>query len=151
MVSVEARGDLRGHPSSPPGRAGVPWLLLAILLLAIFVRLYWAQTEVRVLQGEEPEYTRLAENLLKRHAYVGLFEGPQLMYPPLLPALVAAGSVLTGDWETAGHPVTFVAGVALVLAVFALAQLLYGSCVALIAAALTACYPVLIALSGPVY
>jgi 4-amino-4-deoxy-L-arabinose transferase-like glycosyltransferase len=151
MVSVEARGDLRGHLSSPPGRAGFPWFLLAILLLAIVVRLYWVQTEVRVLQGEEPEYTRLAENLLKRHAYVGLFEGPQLMYPPLLPALVAAGSFLTGDWETAGHPVTFVAGVALVLAVFALAQLLYGSRVALIAAALTACHPILIDLSGAVY
>ena len=35
-------------------------------------------------------YVRIAENLLNRGGYVGLFEGPELVIPPFFPVLLGA-------------------------------------------------------------
>lgn len=126
-------------------------LLGLILLLAFFLRLYWVFHHSAVLQGEEGEYTRLAENLARGHGYVGMFEGPQLMYPPLFAVLIAAASSITSSVAAAGRFVSVAGGLVLVLAVFLIARSMYGSRVALIAAMLSACHPLLIFLSGVTY
>lgn len=127
------------------------WLVLLILLLAASLRVYWIAQEIPLLQGEECEYTRLAQNLVRSHTYVGMLEGPQLMYPPLFATLLGAGSLITRNFGAAAHGVPLVAGLTLVLAVFALARLHYGPRVGLIAAMLAACHPLLIALSGAAF
>jgi len=127
---------------------GVRLPLLLILLLGVVIRVYWVAHEIPLLQGEECEYSRLAQNLVQTHRYVGMREGPQLLYPPLFATLLGAGYLVTGHAEVATHGVPLVAGLLLILAVFALARLNYGPRVGLIAAALTACYPLLTALSG---
>jgi 4-amino-4-deoxy-L-arabinose transferase-like glycosyltransferase len=123
-------------------------LVLLILVLAAMLRLYWVAREIPILQGEECEYTRLAQNLVRSQTYVGMLEGPQLMYPPFFASLLGAGYLITGNFGAAAHAVPLAAGLALVLAVFALARLHYGPRVGLIAATLAACHPLLIALSG---
>jgi 4-amino-4-deoxy-L-arabinose transferase-like glycosyltransferase len=123
-------------------------LVLMILLLAASLRVYWIVREIPVLQGEECEYARLAQNLVRTHTYVGMLEGPQLMYPPLFATLLGAGYLIARDYGVASHGVPLVAGLALVLGIFGLARLHYGPRVGLIAAMLAACHPLLIALSG---
>jgi 4-amino-4-deoxy-L-arabinose transferase-like glycosyltransferase len=127
------------------------WSLLPVLVLALLLRMYWVQHGIPVLQGEECEYTRLAEDLRGHHRYDGLFEGPELMYPPFFPALVAVASFVTRDFEAAGRLVSVLAGLALVVAVWGVTRHLYGVRAGLVAATLAACHPVLIALSGTAY
>jgi 4-amino-4-deoxy-L-arabinose transferase-like glycosyltransferase len=123
-------------------------LVVLILVLAASLRLYWVAREIPLLQGEECEYTRLAQNLVRSHTYVGMLEGPQLMYPPLFASLLGAGYLITRNFGAAAHAVPLAAGLVLVLAVFGLARLHYGPRVGLMAATLAACHPLLIALSG---
>ncbi len=127
---------------------GVRLLVLLVLVLAASLRLYWVVREIPILQGEECEYVRLAQNLVRTHTYVGMLEGPQLMYPPFFATLLGAGSLLARNYEQAAHGVPLFAGVALVLAVFGLARLHYGPRVGFIAAMVAAGHPLLIALSG---
>src|SRR5262245_44550781 len=148
MVLTGAPGNGRCSPARSL-RVHLP--ILSILVLAALVRLSWVLHEVSVLQGDETEYTRLARNLVEARTYVGMMEGPQLMYPPLFPAVIAAGSFVAGSYDTGGRLVALVAGLALVLATFGLAREMYGARVGLLAATLVACHPVLIALSGVVY
>jgi len=124
------------------------WPVLAILVLALSLRLFWILHEVPVLQGDEAEYARLAENLVKRHGYLGMREGPQVMYPPFFPALIAAASVVVESYEVGGRLITVLGGLMLIVAVFAVGTEMYGRGIGLLAAALAACHPVLIALSG---
>jgi 4-amino-4-deoxy-L-arabinose transferase-like glycosyltransferase len=149
VVLLPTDRDGSSRSSSPARHAR--WLLITLLVLALSARLYWILHDVPVLESEECEYTRLAQTLWEHHRYVGLREGAQLVYPPLLPVLVAVGFSVTGSYETAGRGVAFLAGLALVLAAFGLAQHMYGSRVAVIAATLAAGHPALIALSGAVY
>jgi hypothetical protein len=125
--------------------------LLAILFVAAVLRVFWLWHESRVVEGDECEYLRLAENLVATHRYVGLFEGPELIYPPLFPILVAAVAQVTSSYPAAGEVVSFVAGMWLVWGVFLLARNVYGTRVGLVAAILAACHPALIELSGAIY
>jgi 4-amino-4-deoxy-L-arabinose transferase-like glycosyltransferase len=127
------------------------WSVLAILVLASITRLFWIRHDVHVVTGDEGEYLRLAENLVRAHTYVGLFDGPQLMYPPLFSLLIAACSRLTGSYPAAGELVSFIASLVLVAAVFGLARTLYGTRVGIIAAIVAACHPALIELSDAIY
>ena len=125
------------------------WIVFS-LALALVLRLYWLLHKFPVLGGEECEYLRLAENLIHRHTYVGLFEGPQVMYPPLLPLLIALVSPLTSTFEMAGEVVTLFSGMLLVFEVFILVRYLYGTRVGIIAGTIASCHPVLISLSGTI-
>jgi len=78
-------------------------------------------------------------------------EGPELVYPPLLPLLIAALSFPAGGFEAAARVVALIGGMALVAAIFVLTRHLYGRRVALIAAALAAAHPLFISLSTAVY
>jgi len=127
-------------------------LFLLIILLAGFVlRLTWWLTETPVISLEGAEYVRMAENLFAGHGLVGNFEGPETMYTPLLPVLTAAAMVLVHDGRLAGQLVALAFGIALIPVAYFLARLLYGTRVALIAAALVAAHPVLVKLSGSIY
>ena len=121
-------------------------LASGMLLAGIGLRVYWAARYGAVLVG--CEYVRIAENLLNNRAYVGLGEGPELMFPPFFPVLLIVGSFLAGSVEGAARLIPVLAGGLLVLVVFALARLVYGLRVALVAAVLTALHPVLIDLSS---
>jgi 4-amino-4-deoxy-L-arabinose transferase-like glycosyltransferase len=121
-------------------------LALGILVAAVVLRAYWAVHYGTVLLG--CEYVRIAENLLTNRTYVGLGEGPELMFPPFFPVLLTLGSFLAGSVEGAARLIPVLAGVLLVPVAFALARLVYGLRVALGVAALTALHPVLIDLSS---
>ncbi len=134
-----------------PRRQPSTVMFSTILVAAVALRGYWAIHHGSVLEGNGCEYARIAENLVKHGAYVGLSGEPELMFPPLYPILLALGSLIAGSVDGATRLVPFLAGVLLVPAVFALARLLYGPRVALGAAALTAFHPLLIDLSGSAF
>jgi 4-amino-4-deoxy-L-arabinose transferase-like glycosyltransferase len=119
---------------------------LGILAAAVVLRIFWSVHQSTVLVG--CEYVRIAENLLNSGTYVGLFEGPALMFPPFFPVLLVFGSFLAGSTEGAARLIPVLAGVALVPVAFTLARLMYGLRVAFGVAALTALHPVLIDLSS---
>src|SRR5262249_46138846 len=125
------------------------WIALSIVL-GFVLRLYWLVHKFPVLNGEECEYLRLAENLIHLHTYVGLFEGPQVMYPPLFPLLIAVVSPLTRTFETAGEAISLFGGMLLVFEVFILVRYIYGIRIGIIAGTIASCHPVLISLSGTV-
>jgi 4-amino-4-deoxy-L-arabinose transferase-like glycosyltransferase len=137
------------QPDAPRGRQPSPTVLLGILIAAgALLRGYWAITHGALLEGNACAMARIAENLLAHGTYVGLYEGPELMYPPFFPMLLALGSLFIGSVPGAARLVPFLAGVLLVPVMFALARLVYGVRIALIAAALVTFHPVLVDLSG---
>lgn len=125
-------------------------VLVTILLTALAVRGYWALHGDPVLDGNGCEYARIVRNLLTHRAYVGLFEGPELMFPPVFPFLLAVGARVAGSLDLSLRVVPVLAGLLLVPAVFALARLVYGVRVALGAAALVALHPLLVDVSRAV-
>jgi 4-amino-4-deoxy-L-arabinose transferase-like glycosyltransferase len=131
-------------------RVAEDWAILALLLLALILRLTWIAFEIPIVQGDECEYLRIAENLLHEHRYAGLYEGLELVYPPLFPILIALLSLATPDIEAAGTAVGLLSGLALVAATYALARQLYGSRAGVLAATLVAVHPTLIQLSGTI-
>jgi len=157
--SVKCRAEIR-LPAGDPGLrvdrrdvratriAGDLIGLSVILIAAVALRGYWVIQHATVLEGNGCEYVRIAENLIKHGAYVGLYEGPELMFPPFFPISLALGSLLTGSVDSAARLVPVISGVLLVPAVFTLARLMYSPRVALFAAALIAFHPLLIDLSS---
>ena len=138
-------------PNALASRTSSAWSVLAILVLASIARFIWIRHDLHVATGDECEYLRLAENLVKAHSYAGLFEGPQLMYPPLFSLLIAGFSVVTGSFAAAGELVAFVASIVLVVGVFGLAREMYGGRIGLLAGIVAACHPALIELSDALY
>jgi len=124
-------------------------LLFAILLVALALRLGWLTFFTEAINGEGAEYARIAENLAAGRGYVGIAtEGRELMLPPLYPALIVAGSVLTGDFYHAAELICLAAGVLALLPLFGVARDLYGDEVAYLAVGVAALHPVLIRLSA---
>jgi hypothetical protein len=123
----------------------------AILVAAFVIRICWVAQHGTILHGEETEYSRLAESLVRSHTYRGTLEGPQLMYPPLLPLVLAAAWFVSSGFTIAGRSISILAGTFLVLGVFLLTRHVYGRRVALVAATIAACHPVLLFLSGVTY
>ena len=124
-------------------------LLLAILLVALVLRLGWLAFFTEAINGEAAEYARIAENLAAGRGYVGIAtEGRELMLPPLYPLLIVAGSVLTGDFYHAAELICLAAGVLALLPLFGVARDLYGDEVAYLAVGMAALHPVLIRLSA---
>ena len=126
-------------------------VLLCILLAALLLRLGWWLYAAPVVSQDGAEYLCAARNLVRGHGYVGCYEGPELMYAPLYPVLIAAASIVFRNLETAAHLVSLLFGIFLIVPVFLTAWLIYGKRVAYISAVLTALYPVLIKLAGSTF
>ena len=125
--------------------------LLWVLLVAFVLRLGWWLFQAPVVSLDGAEYLCAARNLIRGDGYTGCYAGPELMYSPLYPVLVAALSLVVRNVEAAAHIVSVVFGTGLVLVVFLLASQVYGGRVAYIAATLTAVHPVLVKLAGSTY
>ena len=126
-------------------------LLGGILLVGLTLRVAWMVTQVSVISSDGGEYATMAEHLLHQHALVGTYEGPEIIYGPLYPILIAGVMTVIPNSETAAHVVSLVSGTVLIAIVFLLAQTVYGRRTAYIAASLVAVHPLLIALSASVY
>jgi 4-amino-4-deoxy-L-arabinose transferase-like glycosyltransferase len=110
------------------------------------------QSFTAVIENEGTEYARIAENLLKGDGYIGKRdEGPQLMFPPLYPFLIAAFSFVVGELDLAGRSVSVLFGTLLVAVIFLIAQRIHGRRIAWIAASLATLHPWMIGMSATVY
>ena len=159
---AEAQMSLTGDGTHKPGNywreyfAAVPVLggrtmLAAILVLGFLLRVAWMATEAPVISSDGAEYARMAEHLFHDHALVGNFEGPEIMYAPLYPVLIAGAMWVIPNSEAAAHLVALVSGTALIGIVFLIARNVYGRRIAYICALLTSVHPLLVALSGSIY
>ena len=125
--------------------------LLLRFLLAFALRLLSALLLTGTIDGEGAEYARIAENLLNGTGYVHCTPGAELMFPPLFPLLIAAVTLLTHHSEIAGRLISVTMGALLVLPVFYIALHLYSRRVALVAAMLAACHPLLVGFGSTVF
>lgn len=125
--------------------------LFLILVLAFALRLGWALHSAHAVENEGAEYARIAQNLLHQHRYNGILGGPESIFPPLYPCLIAVGSFLTGDTEIAGRAISVVMGSLLVVPVLFMGRRLFGLRTGYLAGALIALQPLLVALSASVY
>src|SRR5215471_3266180 len=119
--------------------------LSLLLLVTIGVRASaWRHWRTGAIESEGAEYARIAENLRNGRGYVGISTpGTQLVFPPLLPSMIATASLITlNDYELAGRLVSFLLGALLPWPVFGIANRLFHWRVAAIAAVLTVVYPV---------
>lgn len=125
--------------------------LTVILLVGFVLRVWWMVSEAPVISSDGAEYARMAEHLFYDHALVGNFEGPEIIYGPLYPFLIAGTMLVVRNSETAAHIVSLISGVALIATVFLLALHVYGRRTAYVCALLVSVHPLLVALSGSVY
>jgi 4-amino-4-deoxy-L-arabinose transferase-like glycosyltransferase len=102
---------------------------------------------VEIIENEGVEYTRLAWNWFHGQGYVSVFGGTHTLFPPFYPFLIGVVAPLAGSEEAAARVVSLVAGLVLVAAVHGLARAVFDDRVALLAGALAALHPALVALS----
>jgi 4-amino-4-deoxy-L-arabinose transferase-like glycosyltransferase len=130
------------------------WELLILIIIASFtVRLaalaYW---QTGAIDNEGAEYARIAENLRNGIGFVGIaMPGTELLFNPLFPALTAAASFVTHDYEWAARVVSLLLGGLLPLPVFGIATRLFSRRIGLVAALLTVLHPLLVNLSFATY
>jgi hypothetical protein len=125
--------------------------LFFILAGAFLLRLTWWLYAAPVVSQDGAEYLCAARNLVRGNGYVGCYEGPELMYAPLYPVLIAAISPVVKNLETGAHVISLAFGVLLIVPIFLIASLMYGKRAACISAILTALYPVFIKLAGSTF
>lgn len=119
--------------------------------LALVIRLGWAYAFTPVIGIEGAEYVRMAENLRAGNGLVGCMEGPQLLYSPLYPVLIAASSFLIRNPELVAHVLSAIFGALLVILVHSMALRMYGPRSAGFAALLAAFHPLLVGFSASIY
>lgn len=135
-------------------RSSVSWVLLIVMVAASFaIRVaalaHWG---TGTIESEGAEYAKIAENLRSGVGYVGIVSpGPEVLFNPLFPLLVAGGSFLTKNFEWAGRLVALIMGALLPLPVFGIASRLFNRRVGFIAGALTLLHPLFVYLSFMVY
>lgn len=126
--------------------------VIAIILVALIVRVLVALLYSGAIDTEGQEYARIAQNLIGGNGYRGLATpGVELFFPPLFPAMIAAVSLVTKDAHTAGMVVSILMGALLTAPVFLLTRSLYGSRAGYIAAWLIALHPYLVYYSVTVH
>jgi len=134
--------------------AGAPvsykWLY-AILLIAFVLRLGFMLHFTPVISGDGCEYIRMGIDLRDGKPLTGSFEWPETMYGILYPVLIAGVSKLGMSAEHAAYLLSLLFGTGLVLVAFFLAQYVYGTRIAYVAAVLFALFPIFIGLSGSVF
>jgi 4-amino-4-deoxy-L-arabinose transferase-like glycosyltransferase len=126
--------------------------LVAIVAIAFVIRTVWMVILVGCIDSEGAEYVRIAQNLLAGNGYVGIITpGTELMFPPLFPLLIAAGSLMTGAPELTARMISVSMGALLVCPVYFIARHLYNRSAGLIAASIVAVHPLLAGLSANAY
>jgi hypothetical protein len=139
------RSPTATHPAPggpvPPSRGD--WVALPACLVAGAVLRAWLAARNAGLMMDSPLYVSMAEQFGKRLAALG----PAHHAYPALIALV--GLLVTGR-ELPGRIVSFVAGLAVILLVYALARRPLSTAGATVAAALVALHPLLAVFSGPI-
>ena len=141
-------------PTPAPGRdlrAAHHRILFWVMLIALILRIAGLIAEPKVIENEGAEYARIAYNIRNGHGYIGTMSGSELLFPPLYPVLIAGVSFVTGNLELAARVINLLAGTLLVMAIFLIAEALYGRRVAILSALVVAFYPLLIALSASTY
>jgi len=125
-------------------------VLLCLIVVASFgVRItalaHWG---TGAIESEGAEYATIAKNLRNGGGYVGMVSaGPQLVFPPLFPILIAGASFITHNYEWAGRMVALLLGSLLPLPVFGIASRLFNRRVGIVAALLVMLHPLLVNLS----
>src|SRR5262249_38664598 len=121
--------------------------------VSLLVRLVaWAYWGTGTIESEGAEYAKMAENLRQGVGLVGLVSpGPQVLFNPLYPWLIAGASFFVHDFELAGRLVSIVMGSLLPLAVYGLASRLFNQRVGIVAGLLSALHPLSVYLSFMVY
>ncbi len=143
----------------PANDAGVPqrtfWAshkwVLAILLVAFGLRLYWRLNQSPVISGDGAEYVRMAISLRDSHRLLSSWGGPETMYAPFYAVLMAALSSSGMSAEFAGNCIALVSGTALVLMLYLVALYVYGQPAAYFTGILAAIHPLFISLSASIY
>lgn len=129
-----------------------PVVLVAFVALAFALRLLAAFFFAGMVGSEGAEYATIARHIVSGDGYAGLVtEGPELIFPSLFPALIAAFSFLTNDFEWAGRLVSMIFGALLVVPTYLIAQRIFGRRAALLAGALVAFHPFLIRYSIAIF
>ena len=59
---------------------------------AFSLRVGWMLYNSQSMENEGAEYARIAQNLLQKQQYNGILGGPESIFPPLYPLLIAATS-----------------------------------------------------------
>lgn len=149
----------RALPPVPRLSRRARWALLAVLALGLAVRVAWiaAYDDRPIGDLTDPVlYELLADQVAagEGYTYPGVDAGPTAYYPPGYPValgvLVAAVDVLPGDPSTYQVAVGFnlVLGMATLLMIFELGRRMVGVPVGLVAAAIMALWPNLVAHTG---
>jgi 4-amino-4-deoxy-L-arabinose transferase-like glycosyltransferase len=125
--------------------------LVLLFLLSAAIRLAWWEIGPRVIEHEGTHYARLGENIAAGRGYVGLHElGLQLLYPPLYPGLIAAGTRLGLSSETAGRMVSLLFGFCTPIIACLIARRMYGAASGWLAGVVAAGHPLLVVASTAV-
>jgi 4-amino-4-deoxy-L-arabinose transferase-like glycosyltransferase len=125
--------------------------LALLLLFSVVLRLAWWHFGPKVIESEGCNYARVAESLAAGRGPIGMHElGPELLYPPLYPGLIAACVRFGLSSEMGGRLVSFVFGSLTPIAAWALARRCNGSAAGWWAGGLAVVHPLLIAVSTAV-
>src|SRR5690606_15803488 len=126
-------------------RARVARDLLLLVLGAVLVRSVRVLFFAPVVEIDGAEYSRIAENLLAGHGYVGLIPGHERMLPPLYSVAIAAVQAVLGiEAPLAGRLVSLGSGAVTVAALYLVALRLSGLAAARATGALAAFMPSLV-------
>ncbi len=126
--------------------------LLSLFALALIIRAACAIYFSGKIDAEGAEYASIARHLLSGDGYTGIVSrGPETVFPPLYPFLIALVGYVTGDTEIAGRTINIVAGAILVFPVFWIASQMLSRTEGLIAATLVAIHPLLVRYSMTVH
>jgi 4-amino-4-deoxy-L-arabinose transferase-like glycosyltransferase len=131
----------------------VAWVIVLMAAASLAVRLAaWRYFGTGTIESEGAEYARIAQNLRDGLGYVGLVaDGPQVIFHPFYPYLIAAVSFFVRDYELAGRVASIAICCLLPLPVAGIASLLFNRRVGLIAGALAVLHPLSMYLSFMVY
>lgn len=154
-AGMGAREKVRGVGGDAflAGGAGpaVSRLLAVVLVVGLLLRLgiaAWLHGEPLHI-ADEQDYDAIAGNLVERGEYAIVPGSPTSIRPPLFPAIVAGLYKMAGTHNfTVVRIVNALLGSATAFVIFLLARRLYDARVGLIAAAICAFYPSLIATGG---
>jgi 4-amino-4-deoxy-L-arabinose transferase-like glycosyltransferase len=122
--------------------------ICALFTVAFGLRAWWLFVQQPTqITWDGAEYARAAENVLAGHGYVGLRGGLLYVFPPLYTLTIAAAMPFAHGSEGAGVLISLLSGAALVIPVYATANLVYGRRTALLAGTIAAVLPFAVNLS----
>ncbi|MFL5824874.1 MAG: ArnT family glycosyltransferase [Solirubrobacteraceae bacterium] len=151
MQRTRSRGLGAVVPAWPVGRLSWPVAVTVIVLVALALRVPLALTSGHLF-GDPSDYQRHAVSIATGHGYpttqIASSGTPAAVRPPAYPYLVGGLYALVGIHPDAARLLSAVLGVITVLLIVVLAEQLWGRRVAVIAGAIAAICPSLIALNS---